>query len=163
LVLCCDVLEHLPEPVLSRTVAELKRVARKYVLVGLPYRETIEAAHLRCLDCGYVGHQFGHLWSWDEWKMDKLICLPILGTTFAGQRRFYFNRTLLAMQQRLGKGYWESSEPAVCHGCGGTRFGSGARSLAQKVIAKAAFTANAAINHVVPRQPHEEIIRLYAA
>src|SRR5262249_46784948 len=48
LVLCCEVLEHLPSGVLEGTVEELKRVARRYVLVSVPNKEKLTLLQSKC-------------------------------------------------------------------------------------------------------------------
>ena len=40
LVMACEVLEHLPFEDFEKTLEELKRVSKRYVLVSLPYRST---------------------------------------------------------------------------------------------------------------------------
>jgi len=52
LVLCCEVLEHLPFEVYPRARSELQRVADKYILVSVPYEQDIERMLVKCPYCG---------------------------------------------------------------------------------------------------------------
>ncbi|MCL0058162.1 class I SAM-dependent methyltransferase [Dehalococcoidia bacterium] len=48
LVLCCEVLEHLPFKVYPRVLTELERVARKYIIVTVPNNEDVRRALITC-------------------------------------------------------------------------------------------------------------------
>ncbi len=65
LVLVSEVIEHIPADVLPQVLQELRRTAKKYVLITVPYRETLEDASVRC-QCGFVFHKWGHLKRYDE-------------------------------------------------------------------------------------------------
>ena len=60
LVTCCEVLEHLPPADVAAAVAELCRVARRAVLVTVPYREQLLESSHRCPRCGTEFHLHGH-------------------------------------------------------------------------------------------------------
>ncbi len=61
-VVCMEVLEHLADD--RRGLSELLRVARRRVVVTVPYRERL-LAHL-CTHCGKPTPNYGHLRSYDE-------------------------------------------------------------------------------------------------
>ena len=46
-----EVLEHLPVEVFPSALSELARVARKYLLVSVPYRQDLAASLSRCPSC----------------------------------------------------------------------------------------------------------------
>jgi hypothetical protein len=54
LVISSQVLEHLPDRALDKTRREMMRVARHYLLVSVPYRESLEAREVRCGVCRTV-------------------------------------------------------------------------------------------------------------
>ncbi len=56
LVLAIDVIEHLAEEGYSRVLKELERVARKYLVIGVPLMENLKAGFTRCSGCGLVYH-----------------------------------------------------------------------------------------------------------
>lgn len=66
LVISSEVLEHLSDQDLGRACTEIMRVARKYILVSVPYRELLEARLVRCENCGHVFHRDHHCRAFSE-------------------------------------------------------------------------------------------------
>jgi SAM-dependent methyltransferase len=60
LVLAFEVIEHLPEPVRQRTLAEMARVAHRHILVSTPHREALTRSRARCDSCGATFHSSLH-------------------------------------------------------------------------------------------------------
>jgi uncharacterized protein with PIN domain len=61
LVLCCEVLEHLPFRVYPGALKELERVAARYIIVTVPNSQDIKRGMLTCPHCGCVFHANRHL------------------------------------------------------------------------------------------------------
>lgn len=61
LVLSTELLEHVPQRFYQSVLAELQRVARKYLLVSVPCGESLGAGLARCPDCGSIFHAWGHV------------------------------------------------------------------------------------------------------
>lgn len=57
---CAEVLEHLPPEVLAATVAELKRVTRKFIVIGVPCQEDLRSGMTTCSQCGQRYHIYLH-------------------------------------------------------------------------------------------------------
>jgi Methyltransferase domain len=72
LVLCTEVLEHLPRDVLVQATVQLERVASKYVLVTVPFRQRVWNALFRCRFCAYQCNTMGHLHWFDLATVDSL-------------------------------------------------------------------------------------------
>ena len=72
LVISSQVLEHLPDRGLDKTRWEMMRVARHYLLVSVPYRESLEAREVRCGVCQTVFHPDYHCRSFAEEDLAKL-------------------------------------------------------------------------------------------
>ncbi|MBE0664056.1 MAG: class I SAM-dependent methyltransferase [Bacteroidales bacterium] len=53
MVLSSEMLEHLEENVYQETIAEIRRVARKYILISVPDSEHIQRDLIKCTNCGY--------------------------------------------------------------------------------------------------------------
>jgi SAM-dependent methyltransferase len=164
LVLCTDVLEHLPDEMMRETAREMVRISKRYVLVGVPYRERYQAAYARCSVCGLVANGFGHLRSFTERVLDGLFAgCEVLATDYVGGPRKYFNPVLLWIEQRLAGTYWGAGVEALCIGCGNNRFDTLRRTLIQKAIAKVSFRTNELLDAAIPERwkPQHEIVRLY--
>ena len=66
LVFSSEMLEHLPEDLYLRTLQEFERLADKYILITVPYRESLEKLVVKCNSCGRTYHKNGHLRSFNE-------------------------------------------------------------------------------------------------
>ncbi|MFO1054801.1 MAG: glycosyltransferase [Planctomycetota bacterium] len=66
LVMANDVLEHLDDAALGATIAEMRRVASRHVLVTVPLREQLARSSARCAVCNAVVHVNRHLRSFRE-------------------------------------------------------------------------------------------------
>lgn len=55
-VVCCEVLEHLPQPTLGRVVSEIGRVARNAIVIGVPFDQDLRQGMMQCGDCGCKYH-----------------------------------------------------------------------------------------------------------
>lgn len=60
LVLCCDVLEHLPDPEAAATFQELHRVTARHLLLNVPFAEDLAWSLLTCPQCGAHYHRDHH-------------------------------------------------------------------------------------------------------
>ncbi|MCK4597925.1 class I SAM-dependent methyltransferase, partial [bacterium] len=72
LVICSEVLEHLPEQVYENTLKEIESVAKKHILITTPYHEYLRAAFKKCRKCGTTYHTYRHLRTFDELVYKKL-------------------------------------------------------------------------------------------
>lgn len=120
LVVCSEVLEHLPAPVLAGAARELARVARRELVISVPDREDLTRELIRCPECEHRFQAWGHLHSFDLPAIDRLF--PDFARTAArtaGPRRRYHPR-LVALRQSLGRYAYEPT--AVCPQCGNSRF-----------------------------------------
>ncbi|MBE3040849.1 MAG: class I SAM-dependent methyltransferase [Chloroflexi bacterium] len=59
-VVCTEVLEHLSEEVFNKAVKELSRVAKQYIVIGVPYRQDLREGMTRCAKCGCRYHLHLH-------------------------------------------------------------------------------------------------------
>ena len=69
-VFCTEVLEHIPA--LEEAVCEIKRVARRFILIGVPYRQDIRVGRVTCAKCGKVSPPWGHVNVFDEGRLEGL-------------------------------------------------------------------------------------------
>src|SRR6266542_3057647 len=123
LSLCCEVLEHLPPLMLASVVQELARVSRRYVLVTVPYKESLSRLFLRCSNCGHIFHIWGHLHSFSRRGLDSLFPdFPLAGRRYCGQRAPYHASLITRLNQRFGKRFADPNDTTICPNCGNTRF-----------------------------------------
>jgi len=72
-VVLTEVVEHFHAPLRKKVIEEITRVAGKYILLTVPYRETLEASQVKCEDCGTIFHAWYHTLSFNEKKLDNLL------------------------------------------------------------------------------------------
>lgn len=122
LVLSSDVLEHVPAPVYRQTLAELGRVAARYLLIAVPFREVLEAARISCPNCGNGYHAHLHQRSYGIDDVTGLFG-PHFGpvaVNFSGERWKYEDRELV-------EAAWQASrldypfEEGICPRCASRR------------------------------------------
>lgn len=117
LVVCAEVLEHLPYGVYERGIQELERVSSKYIIISVPNRENIVADFLKCPICNCQFNLSRHVRSFNykkivtlfnNFKMSEYLeCGPITrrDTKFLSDIKHLFNLYL-------------SSATALCPQCG---------------------------------------------
>ena len=116
MVVCTEVLEHLPGSVLEKGVKELARVARHWVFVSVPYRQRVWNENYKCTQCGFIGHCMEHLHYFDEkrllsrfpgWRAQTL--------NLVGSQRRYAPDELYTLANKLGNSW--STMPWKCSRC----------------------------------------------
>ncbi len=65
-VVCAEVVEHLPLSVYRTALCELARVAKRYILITVPYCEDLLSGHVVCPACHCRFNANYHLRSFDE-------------------------------------------------------------------------------------------------
>jgi SAM-dependent methyltransferase len=136
LALCTEVLEHLDDAELAQAVRELGRVAGRYVLLSVPFEESLENAEGRCPACRATFHVFRHSQRFDAARLERLVPGYALRRWHAFGPSFLPPRPLDVWIQHRLLGSWHHSAAAVCPACGhhGTEQ-SRRRRLAQLVRA----------------------------
>lgn len=118
LVTCCDVLEHLPEPVALRAVCELMRVAGRYVLLNVPLDEDLGWSELRCGACGHRYHRDHHQRSYRAAQVEEMLpaaAFRLLRSETTGWTVRHPLRLPAGLGAALGLGY---DPGARCERCG---------------------------------------------
>jgi len=144
LVLCAEVLEHIPSPALEQACRELVRVSRKHVLIGVPYRQDLRFGRLTCQACGHRNPPWGHVNRFDEARLSNLFeGMELVGKSFAGRNSDRTNALSTALNDYAGNPwgpYWQE-EP--CIACGAKMSMPASRGLLQRGASRAAFVVNA--------------------
>jgi SAM-dependent methyltransferase len=119
--LSMELLEHLPFPFYQRALNELVRVAKKFILITVPYNEVLKYNTVICPKCQSTFHPFNHL---REFRRDDFQSLfgtaahlvrlegivPIKRDALPGLRNIY-----RLYQHRKGRNF---PRMAICPQCG---------------------------------------------
>lgn len=103
IVVCTEVLEHLPEQIFIRGIAELQRVSRRYLLISVPYRQRVWNEYYKCSHCGFIGNTMSHLRYFDEQSIGLMFPeFSLVRQELVGEINGYAPDSLYRLGQRLG-------------------------------------------------------------
>jgi len=147
LVLCCEVLEHLPDEMFRRGLHELGRIARKYILISVPYKENLRLHRTRCSECGTMFHIWGHLRRFTNGSLKGLFeDFEVESTGFVGRRSPYYLPIVLGVNQRYGNRWADWEKTSICPQCGNAEF----RRTPRNAVTIACGVVNLLTSWVVP-------------
>jgi SAM-dependent methyltransferase len=127
LVMSSQMLEHLDDAAYQRAMGELRRVADRYLLISVPYREDLGMRMVRCPRCGWVGHVWGHRrrFSIDSLLRDIPGFVPVHVQAFGDLQDPPWPRPLLAIFHRAFRSFYTSGgQSPLCERCGNSDFSS---------------------------------------
>lgn len=119
LVMANDVLEHIVDSDYFNAIKELQRVAKKYLLITLPYNEDYQSRLAKCAECGCVYHINWHqrtytlqnvlnLASGDKWSVREV--------RFSGDNTLPLHDPTQELKHEMGIfDLWQGS---ICPKCG---------------------------------------------
>jgi glycosyltransferase involved in cell wall biosynthesis len=153
-VLCSEVLEHIPGKRLEQACRELIRVAKSHVVIGVPYRQDIRLGRATCQSCGRGNPPWGHVNVFDERRLTELF-LPLrkAGVTFVGSSRSRTNALSSWLMDVAGNPWGTYDQEEVCIHCGQDIGRPAERNLAQKLCSRLAFSLNAAQSRFISARP----------
>jgi SAM-dependent methyltransferase len=101
-VVMSEVLEHLEDEVLARTLIEVRRVLKPegHFIGTVPADENLQAEQVMCPHCGQLFHRWGHLQSFDEGRLRKLLSGGFQDVSVS--RHYFGDRVGLNLKGRLG-------------------------------------------------------------
>lgn len=139
LVLSSDVIEHIPDSVYRTAINEIARVAGKYILIAVPYREILEASAVQCPNCRTRFHAHYHQRSYSAADFDGLFPadFEVIATDLAGERWPFSNATLAQTGLQLSDLDYDFPS-AICPSCGtlrGARVPSAHMGILEKQLA----------------------------
>ena len=118
IVICTEVFEHLPDRVFEETIGEIERVARKYILMSVPFQEDLDSKMTRCINCGYVYHIHLHLRSFDLYRIKQLFNrFDMIEIKYSQTQELSYPAWVLKVRRNIGK-RWEWNENCLCPHCG---------------------------------------------
>lgn len=155
LVMCAEVLEHIPPPALGNAGAELARVAAKNVIVGVPYKQDTRVGRTTCMACGKTNPPWGHVNTFDEALLASLFNgLTCEKIEFVGVNRERTNFLSAFLMDFAGNPYGTYSQDEACIYCGAKLQGPPQRGLLQKASTKLAFLINKFQSYAIVPEPN---------
>jgi Methyltransferase domain len=155
IVLCAEVLEHIPGRTLVRACSELSRVAREYLLIGVPYKQDLRVGRLTCRACGKKNPPWGHVNSFDENSLKKLFpSLDVVCLSFVGEVDAMTNAFSTFLTDLAGNPYGDYSQEEPCVYCRTKFRDPPERNLLQKALTKIACYVNEAQKAFHKRRPN---------
>jgi len=143
LVFCAEVLEHIPSLLLDKACSELTRVASKWVLIGVPYKQDIRVGRTTCLFCGKKNPPWGHVNCFDREKLINLFPSLILKkVSFVGETNEATNFLSTFFMDLAGNPYGTYLQEESCVHCGKKLQNPPERNVGQKILTKIAFKIN---------------------
>jgi len=142
-VLCAEVLEHIPPQLLSQACSEMSRVAKQAVVIGVPYKQDRRVGRTTCLLCGGKNPCWGHVNTFDElYLMSLFKQLKQTKVAFVGKNKDYTN-ALSAWLMDLGGNPWGTYEQEEsCVHCGNQLATPGEKTWLEWVCSRLAFAFN---------------------
>jgi hypothetical protein len=120
MVLACEVIEHLNDRTLAETLKEISRTASKYILLTVPFEETLPAQRRKCSRCAHVYHSWTHLRKYDLKTLRILFTYAHLAETrFIGPKDPRIPSIFYIIARKLGN-VWDSdlAKHSPCPKCG---------------------------------------------
>ena len=155
LVLCAEVLEHIPSPSLEMACKELARVASKHVLIGVPYKQDIRDAKTTCYTCGGINPPWGHVNVFDEKRLAALFpTLAIAAISHVGVAKPRTNALSSSLMTFAGNPYGTYIQDELCIHCSSKLTAPPGRTLSQKIATKVAVRLKDAQAVVSKRRPN---------
>jgi ubiquinone/menaquinone biosynthesis C-methylase UbiE len=141
MIIAAEILEHLGDITLHKTLDEFQRVSRKYILVSVPFEEDPRETFVKCAMCGYAYSPYGHRQYFDIDRVQQLIVAKRRQLQLTGHKKV-MPRLRIAGEEVLG--VYPSQAGSTCPRCGSDRleYGRLARlytkmvSALQRVFAK---------------------------
>lgn len=116
-VFCTEVLEHVPG--VEKAASEIARVARRAIVLGVPYRQDTRIGRITCRHCGKPNPPWGHVNTFDEQRIRDLFPNWTFQTkSFIGVNRERTNALATWLQDLGGNPYGSYDQEEPCIFCG---------------------------------------------
>ena len=153
-VLCTEVLEHIPPESLRKACGEIIRAAGHCVAIGVPYDQDLRVAKTTCRSCGRTNSPHGHQGVFDEDRL-KGLCgmMNHAHTSFVGKMKSRTSFLAAFLMNLAGSPWGTYGEDRRCLHCGGALLGPPHRSFLQKVCSGLAVCLDAAQSRFASPRP----------
>jgi SAM-dependent methyltransferase len=154
LVLCAEVLEHIPSKDLTVVCQELGRVSGKYLLIGVPYRQDIRVGRTTCGTCSGFNPPWGHVNTFDEDRLTELFPrLRMVEKSFVGSSSETTNWMSAWLMDIAGNPYGTYEQDESCIHCGLALQRPIERSFFSRSIAKISILLQGVCRGMDERRP----------
>lgn len=139
-VFCAEVLEHIQPNELQKACSELSRVSKKYVIVGVPYKQDIRVGRTTCYSCGGKNPPWGHVNSFDEKRLAGLFPqLNVKEISYVGKNSDNTNFISTWLMDLAGNPFGTYEQDEACTYCGNTLLKPPKRNPLQRVFTRTSF------------------------
>lgn len=122
LVCAFEVLEHLSQDSLKKTIDRMRHISNRYLLISVPLEEAVSGDLTKCPQCHTTFNVFYHLNSFHRNNIGSLFKgYRVVVTTLVGPKSIRWPKWLLYLRQNIG-GVWKKTNKAVCPQCGTQQF-----------------------------------------
>lgn len=154
LVVCTEVLEHIPTHLLEQACRETSRVAKHAVLVGVPYKQDGRMGATLCAFCGEENPCWGHVNDFDEGRLKGLFAeLTPIRTSFVGRTKDRTNAVSAYLMRKARHPWGTYEQDEACVHCGNQVIRPYDRSLVERICTQVALMLNSAQSAFIPWRP----------
>ncbi len=152
-VTCNEVIEHLPVPIYEKAISELGRVAKRSIVICVPYRQNLEASLSTCPLCRARFNADFHVRSYNEGTLGRLFDrhgFDLAETRYLSASTIRYDREFRAKLGSMFRRKRDAGYPpyALCPVCGFSDHPKLVEALAQRKQRKA---GEAPLKEAVPR------------
>ena len=153
-VVCAEVLEHIPSPALERACQEIARVTKRWAVIGVPLNQDTRLGATRCPVCGKTNPPWGHVNSFKIEKLKELFSpLQVRKTDFVGTTHDFTNALSHALSEYAEHPFGTYGQAEPCVYCGATIQHIDQRSLTQRLATRAAHMLTTAQQRLSADRP----------
>lgn len=134
-VLCSEVLEHIPPQDLAQACRELARVTKSNLVIGVPFEQDLRVARTRCAHCGATNPPYGQVNSFDQGRLGSLFApLQAARVEHVAATREGTNAVSDLLMRAAGYPWGSYDQEEPCIACGGSIGPAPGRSGVAKVL-----------------------------
>lgn len=136
LVLITEVLEHLDDEIYHSALSEILRITKQYILITVPFNETLSANWDKCSECGYIFHAWGHIRKFNGKILKNLFeNATLLKTQILSPKETWISSIFYKIAKKPGKVWGTNPQnPTLCPICGSNSLHSTGNLLGKTVI-----------------------------
>jgi len=155
LVVCTEVLEHVPTKLLGTACAELVRVSKRCLLIGVPFMQDIRLGRTTCATCGGISPPWGHVNSFSLRSLKKLLheC-RVARESYVGVSEEATNFISCFLTDLACNPYGTYAPGEKCISCGSVLLEAPERTMMKKIFTKMAFLIRRVQKPFVRKHPN---------